>query len=271
MGIKGLSKLIGKYKKTDNLSIFKGKRIGIDTSLYVHKFCHISNKVNEQYKDDKEDKDGKDDKDVIGNGDADDIKKYMLIYFENFIKKFKKQSITPVFIFDNKSHKLKQDVIDKRNKMSDGKKVVKRCYFTDLQNMFDKNNIEYEISPELWEAEQYGSFLVKANKIHGFLSADLDSLVFGCSTLITNIKNKDTIEYYKLSDILENLEISFDKFILMCLIMGSDFNQTGLKNYGPVKALKYVQDNSISNIETLLEENMKNFQEIYSLFKKEFV
>lgn len=245
MGIKGLSKIIKPFVKTAHLSKFSSSSVAIDTSLFMHKFCNIAAK----------------------NCSEENIYSTVESYFKNYSKKFVNNKIKPLFIFDNKSHSLKLDTIESRKK-SCKNNVVKKCYFTDIKKFFDSNEIQFEVAPELFEAEQYGAILNKKGSIQAMVTADLDTLVFGCENVIIDINKKNEIKYYQLSDILNNLDITYDKFVLMCLMMGSDFNQKGVKNYGPMKSLKFVKEHSLNEIQDLLNKSLDNFNEIYMLFTK---
>ncbi len=245
MGIKGLSKIIKPFLKTGHLSKFNNSTIGIDTSLFMHKFCNIASK----------------------NCSEENVYSSVENYFKNYSKKFVNNKITPLFIFDNKSHALKLDTIESRKKSCQNN-VVKKAYFTDIQKFFDSNDIKYEVAPELFEAEQHGAILNQNGTIQAMVTADLDTLVFGCENVIIDIDKKNEIKYYKLSDVLKNLELTQDKFIYMCLMMGSDFNQKGVKNYGPVKSLKFVKEHTLNEIHDLLNNELDKFEEIYQLFTK---
>lgn len=245
MGIKGLSKIIKPFIKTGSLSQFNNTIIGIDTSLFMHKFCNIACK----------------------NCSDENVYPTVESYFKNYSKKFVNNNIEPLFIFDNKSHNLKLDTIETRKKNCKNT-VVKKEYFTNIQQFFKVNKIKYEIAPESFEAEQHGAILNRNGVISAFVTADLDSLVFGCKNVITEIDKKNEIKYYESSCILKELELTHEKFLFMCLMMGSDFNQKGIKNYGPMKSLKFVKEHSLLEIYDLLAKELENFEEIYHLFIK---
>lgn len=237
MGIKGLSSFIKDYKTTKYIYNIGIKNLGIDTSLYMHKFCHIHKEPNCEN---------------------------VVSYFLNQNKKFLKWNIKPYYIFDNRSHFLKKETIEKRKETN--KNVVCKDFYISLIEEFDKKNITYEISPVDIEAEQYASFLIKENKIDAILTDDLDSLTFGCETVITKLNANGSCLEIKLTDLLKNLDLSQEKFVCMCIMCGSDFNKNGLKNYGPVKSYKYITKNEIDSIIKFLTDNIHNFEEIYKLF-----
>lgn len=247
MGVKGLSKLINGCLKTGHLKNYTGKAIGIDTSLYMHKFGNaIYSTIDSQ----------------------EELSNKITYSFKNFNTKLIKQGVTPLFIFDTKSNDLKKDLIEKRQK-STKVKVIHSYFYKDLRSSFIEESISFENSPELWEAEQYGAFLTKADKIAAFVTADLDCLAFGGTDVITKINRDNSITYYNLKDVLEFLNISHEKFVLMCIMMGTDFSCKGVPNYGPKKSLKYVQEHELLEIKDFLRENLENeFETILALFNQ---
>lgn len=238
MGINKLSSFIKDCKVETKIYKSGIKVLGIDTSLYMHKFCHIHTEPNCE--------------NVVN-------------YFLNQNKKFLKWNIKPYYIFDNSSHSLKKDTIEKRKE--NNKIVVCKEFYISLIEAFKNNKIDYEISPVNIEAEQYASFLMKENKINALLTDDLDSLTFGCEYVITKLNSNGDCLEIRLTDVLKNLDINQEKFVCMCIMCGTDFNKNGMKKYGPVKSHKYVKENEISTILTFLTENVINFEEIYTLFK----
>jgi 5'-3' exonuclease len=244
MGVKGLSKFLTSLQLQTTLNIKESidiKNLGIDTSLFMHKFCYVLSSNNSEIESSK-----------------------VINCFEKQHLRFKKWGINSHYIFDNKSSDLKNDTISKRKETN--KQVVCYSFYTDLTNYFKENNIDFTLSPIGYEAEQYASILIENKTIDAVLTDDLDSLAFGCNKVITKLKPSGECIMYDLNMILENLKINKEQFILMCIMSGTDFNQKGLYKYGPSKSHKYLLKNDICNVKNFLTENIDNFEEINDLF-----
>ena len=77
-----------------------------------------------------------------------------------------------------------------------------------------------------------------------------------------------TPESISLKETLDALDITQDQLILLAILIGTDFNPSGIKGIGPQKALKLVKENK--SPETLFSkfETEFNWKEIFNLFKK---
>lgn len=245
MGVKGLSKFLNSLELYQNINIKVDKQdikvIGIDTSLFMHKFCYVLSSNESQ------------------------IESFNVIKcFEKQHLRFKKWGIKTHYIFDNKSNELKNDTISKRKE--NNKQVVCYNFYNELIEYFKKNNVDFTLSPIGYEAEQYASILIDNNTIDCILSDDLDSLAFGCKKVISKLKYTGECIIYDLETILNKLEINKEQFILLCIMSGTDFNQKGLYKYGPSKSHKYLLKNNIHEVKEYLDKNIENFEEINELF-----
>ena len=101
------------------------------------------------------------------------------------------------------------------------------------------------------EAEAQCVDLLKRGLVDAVASEDLDCLTFGCKLMIKGLKaKKDAIFEIDLPKVLIGLELTMDEFIDFCILCGCDYTQT-IKNFGPVSALKYIQE--YKTIEKVLE------------------
>ena len=87
MGIKSLNKLIGHLAVKQDIEVYRGKNVGIDVSLYLHRYAIDSKK----------------------KGDL-----YFLRGFVDMILELFKYDITPIFVFDGKPPKAKRNELIKR-------------------------------------------------------------------------------------------------------------------------------------------------------------
>jgi flap endonuclease-1 len=92
------------------------------------------------------------------------------------------------------------------------------------------------------EAEASCSILAKTGKANVAATEDMDSLCFGCPTLIRDLTSKDEeITEISLKDVLEGLELTMDEFIDVCILCGCDYCSK-IEGIGPVNAYKLIKD-----------------------------
>lgn len=241
MGIKKLNKflmnqnnLIFKYKNLLELSkstkdkefkcfntIQKPMILGIDVSLYLHKFIYSHNDH------------------IYG--------------FINQILKLLSNKIIPLYVFDGIPPEEKNDTLNFRsdkkrkirekikelkkvlkfetdeNKIQELKKKIKqltkqiikirKSHIDDLENLFSTMNIPYIYS--YGEADAMFGKLYKNKIINACLSEDMDILIFGCDRLIKMSNNM--IYEFNLPYILKKLNLTKNQFIDMCLLFGCDY------------------------------------------------
>lgn len=261
MGVKGISKLVKKYGIERNLSFFKNKKIAIDTSIYLYKYMY-------------------------GTDGNEFIKRFI-----NQIILFRKNNITPIYIFDGKPPEEKQVTLDKRRDIKEksikeldniecekDREIKKKNVINitpldirNLQKIFELCKIRY-VTPET-EGEKYCSYLNKIDEVDLVLSNDFDSLTFGCKYLLTN-QNGKYIEY-SLELILKELDISLEKYIEICIASGTDYYPKGIFRIGPNKALTLCKKyGKIENWNVDISDDLKleNIRTIFTElpYKKEY-
>lgn len=105
------------------------------------------------------------------------------------------------------------------------------------------------------EGEAQAAYLASQGDVWASASQDADSLVFGAPRLVRNLaitgkKKKPgqlayTIvkpELIELKDVLKTLNLSQDQLIALAMLVGTDYNVGGIKGIGPKKALKLVAE-----------------------------
>lgn len=257
MGIKSLNNIIVNHTKNGekkvHLSKFKGLRFAVDTNVYLYKYLYgKSNHI-----------DG--------------------IFF--MINKFKKFNITPLFIFDGKPpeeksakiksrkhirNKLEQKLLSlksdleivspnkKEELLYEIKNVEKKIVYVNrdvvqkTQKLFDLMGISY-INADC-EAEHYCSKLCRLNLVDGVVSEDTDTIACGSKLVLRQFSNKeDMVVLYNLDNILYDLEINYDSFIDLCILLGNDYNNRP-RSLNPEKILKLIKE--YKNIENILSNNI---------------
>ena len=261
MGIKSLNNIIVNYTKNGekkvHLSKFKGMRFAVDTNVYLYKYLYgKSNHI-----------DG--------------------IFF--MINKFKKFNITPIFIFDGKPpdeknakiksrkyirSKLEEKLLslksdleiigpDKKEALLEEiKNVEKKIVYVNrdvvekTKELFDLMGISY-INADC-EAEHYCSKLCKLSLVDGVVSEDTDTIACGSKLVLRQFSNKeDMVVSYNLNNILYDLNINYNSFIDLCILLGNDYNNRP-RGLNPDKILNLIREHK--NIENILKAGI-----LYSL------
>ena len=226
MGIPQLLKFINKncsnYSEKITLSELSGKKIVIDTSIYLYKY-KIKEKLFENF--------------------------YLLsmLLLEN--------SILPIFVFDGPTHFYKHRTLAKRNRIKKNaeyklnnitkfKKPIDNKQYNSLRNktiritnddiscvkeLLNTLGIMYVDAP--YEADEVCAMLVHKKIVYACLSDDTDMFVYGCSKILRSINLFDeSVVLYSMSPILRSLRISQSTFREICLLSGTDYN----KSYGTI-------------------------------------
>ena len=284
MGIKNLRTLILKYAKNSmtevHLNTYKNKVIAIDTSIYMYKIKHsnnnrfvegflkqiirlLRNQIVPLYV-----FDGKPppEKSLVltERMNQKQLLKDKIIKVEDLIVRAK---INPEILNDIEKYNVK---IIKDNKIitepctikdleQECLKLKKRDIsvswkdFDDLKVIFTKIGIPHITSNG--EAEELCAKLCKQNIVDACMSDDMDCLPFGACKFLRNFNsNKNYITQIDLKILLEELDISYDQFIDICILSGCDYCNK-ISGIGCIKGYKLIKE--YGNIETMVQ-NIKN-------------
>jgi len=172
---------------------------------------------------------------------------------------FHKHNINAIFVFDGKSTYLKKVELEKRK---DKKDKAKEKYNTVLQELEhetdddkieelentlttlkkqfiyitkeDKNNVKTLISnfglsyiQSESEADQLCAYLCNDSDVYACMSDDMDMFAYGCKRVFRyfNLSQATCVEY-DLHKILELLQLDISLFRQMCVLSGTDYNET---------------------------------------------
>ena len=121
------------------------------------------------------------------------------------------------------------------------------------------------------EGEAEASCLASRGKVWAAGSQDWDSLLFGAPRLVRNItisgrrkvaRKEKYIEVkpelVELHSVLKELGITHEQLILVGILIGTDYNQGGIKGLGPKKALALVKEKK--TLESILKEISWDFR-----------
>lgn len=104
------------------------------------------------------------------------------------------------------------------------------------------------------EAEAQCAAMVKAGKVFATATEDMDALTFGSSVLLRHMTfseaRKMPIQEFHLDRVLQELELSHDEFIDLCILLGCDYCDS-IRGVGPKRAMDLIKQHR--NIETILK------------------
>ena len=281
MGIKGLTGLIQKYApdsvETINLHTLSGKTLAIDASLFIYKMAFSV----------KTSKEGKSYGHIIG-------------IFQKTIN-YLAVGIVPIYVFDGKPPKEKNNVLKSRREKSVALKKLmdesedkekKEKYKTqsfrmtkedvdDVKKLLSLMGVSYIQADG--EAEGYASELCKMAYVDGVVTEDMDSLAFGTPLLVRSnidrsIKRKDVLSTINMEKVLEGMNISFDEFLDICIMSGCDYCEN-IKGIGPNKSYQYIKEHktiekfveSYKKVDTDYIEKVKTSRELFKIYDKKIL
>ncbi|MEM2121097.1 MAG: flap endonuclease-1 [Candidatus Woesearchaeota archaeon] len=255
MGVK-LTELLIKHKVS--FEELKSKIIVIDAPVFLYQFLSTIRQP-----------DGKPFTDSKGR-----ITSHLMGLFTRTIN-FLNKGIKPVFVFEGKSPELKHRIQKLRAAQ---KEEALKLYEEAVEKGLIEEARKYasrisKLSPEMiqeskellsalgipWidapsEAEAQASFMVKKGDCFAIASQDEDSLMFGAPKLIMNLsvtgrkKIQNKVLYEKvepeiilLDENLNNLGIDHEQLIVLCILIGTDYNPGGVSGIGPKRALELVR------------------------------
>jgi flap endonuclease-1 len=229
-----------------------------------------------------------------------------LIGLFNRTTKFMAKGVKPVFVFDGEKPELKTAELEKRKKhkieakMKYKEAVAKEdvaamkkyggrfAYLTgemvdQAKELVKALGLPVVQAPS--EGEAQAAHIVRQNKAWAVVSQDFDSLVHGADRLVRNLsiagrrKKVGALAYttvkpelIDLSKNLNNMGIDQDKLIALAMLVGTDYNPSGIKGIGPKTALKLVKEHE--DFDDLFakvkwdEHNALPWTDIFYLIKK---
>jgi len=270
MGIKNLNRYLQQQCsegiKKISLNDLRGKKIAIDTSIYLYRFTG-ENALLENF--------------------------YLMISI------FREYNIIPLFVFDGKPPKEKNELLKKRkddkkiaenkyNELKDKldagnennikeiketmetlKKEFIKVHHTDIENvkeLIKALGVSYIEAPG--EADKLCAKLVCENNVYACLSEDMDLFVYGTTRVLRylSLLNK-TVIMYDTKTILSQLNVTLDEFKSICIISGTDYGVNS--NNSLFQTLKYFKKYKKSDKKDFyewLDENTSYVDNIYNLY-----
>ncbi|KZV48160.1 flap endonuclease 1 [Dorcoceras hygrometricum] len=289
MGIKGLTKLLAdnapKALKEQKFESYFGRKIAIDASMSIYQFLIVV---------------GRTGTDMLTN-EAGEVTSHLQGMFSRTIRLLE-AGIKPVYVFDGKPPDLKKKELAKRyskredatddlnvaletGNMEEIEKFSKRTvkvtkqHNDDCKKLLRLMGVPVIEAPS--EAEAQCAALCKAGKVYAVASEDMDSLTFGAPRFLRHLMDpsskKIPVMEFEVSKVLEELNVTMDQFIDLCILCGSDYCDS-IKGIGGMTAMKLIRQHG--SIENILENiNKERYQipddwpypEARTLFKEPLV
>ncbi|KAJ1519263.1 hypothetical protein ONE63_004564 [Megalurothrips usitatus] len=261
MGILGLSKLIADIAPTavkeNEIKNYFGRKVAIDASMSLYQFLIAVRSEGAQLTD-----------------AAGETTSHLMGTFYRTIR-LVENGIKPVYVFDGKPPEMKSGELNKRaERREEAQKALQQAEEAGDAENIDKFNrrlvkvtkhhgeqckdllklmgIPYIDAP--CEAEAQCAALVKSGKVYATATEDMDALTFGSSVLLRHMTfseaRKMPIQEFHLNKVLEELELSHDEFIDLCILLGCDYCDS-IRGVGPKRAMDLIKQHR--NIETILK------------------
>ncbi|XP_026272068.1 flap endonuclease 1-like [Frankliniella occidentalis] len=266
MGIQGLSKLIadvapGAVKENEMKNYF-GRKVAIDASMSLYQFLIAVRSEGAQLTD--------------ASGETTS---HLMGTFYRTIR-LVENGIKPVYVFDGKPPEMKSGELNKRAERREeaqkslqkaeeagdaenidkfNRRLVKvtKQHGEDCKELLKLMGVPYIDAP--CEAEAQCAAMAKSGKVYATATEDMDALTFGSSVLLRHLTfseaRKMPIQEFHFDKVLEELELTRDEFIDLCILLGCDYCDS-IRGVGPKRAIELIKQHR--NIETILEKLDKN-------------
>ncbi|CAK9164006.1 unnamed protein product [Ilex paraguariensis] len=289
MGIKGLTKLLAdnspKAMKEQKFESYFGRKIAIDASMSIYQFLIVVGRTGTE---------------MLTN-EAGEVTSHLQGMFTRTIRLLE-AGIKPLYVFDGQPPDLKKQELAKRyskrvdatedlnealetgnkeeiEKFSKRTVKVTRQHNEDCKKLLRLMGVPVIEAPS--EAEAQCAALCKSGEVYAVASEDMDSLTFGAPRFLRHLMDpsskKIPVMEFEVSKVLEELSLSMDQFIDLCILSGCDYCDS-IRGIGGLTALKLIRQHG--SIENILENINKEryqipddwpYQQARHLFKEPLV
>jgi len=122
------------------------------------------------------------------------------------------------------------------------------------------------------EGEAMCSYICAKKDAYAVATQDYDSLLFGAPRIVRNLslsQKTSEPEMVLLDESLKKLELNREQLISLAILIGTDYNPSGVRGLGPMKALQRVKDKKTTK--KIFEDVVWDFEvqpdEIIDFFK----
>ncbi|XP_057501409.1 flap endonuclease 1 isoform X1 [Actinidia eriantha] len=270
MGIKGLTKLLAdnapKSMKEQKFESYFGRKVAIDASMSIYQFLIVVGRTGTE---------------MLTN-EAGEVTSHLQGMFTRTIRLLE-AGLKPVYVFDGKPPDLKSQELAKRyskraeatedlnqaiesgnkeeiEKFSKRTVKVTKQHNEDCKRLLRLMGVPVVEAPS--EAEAQCAALCKSGKVYAVASEDMDSLTFGAPRFLRHLMDpsskKIPVMEFEVSKVLEELNLTMDQFIDLCILCGCDYCDS-IRGIGSQTALKLIRQHG--SIENILENiNKERYQ-----------
>ncbi|KAF5739943.1 flap endonuclease 1 isoform X1 [Tripterygium wilfordii] len=271
--------------KEQKFESYFGRKIAIDASMSIYQFLIVVGRSGTK---------------MLTN-EAGEVTSHLQGMFTRTIRLLE-AGMKPIYVFDGQPPDLKKQELKKRySKRADAteelaaavetgnkediekfsKRTVKvsRQHNEDCKRLLKLMGVPVIEAPS--EAEAQCVALCKLGKVYAVASEDMDSLTFGAPRFLRHLMDpssrKVSVMEFEVAKILEELNLTMDQFIDLCILSGCDYCGN-IRGIGGQTALKLIRQHG--SIETVLENINKEmyqipaewpYQEAQRLFKEPVV
>ncbi|VDM74889.1 unnamed protein product [Strongylus vulgaris] len=261
MGIKDLSKVIADNApnaiKLNEMKNYFGRKVAIDASMCLYQFLIAVRQDGSQLQ-----------------SESGETTSHLMGMFYRTIRMID-NGVKPCYVFDGKPPDMKSGELEKRSeKRAEAEKALteaKERGDTEAVDKFERRLVKVTkeqnedvkkllrlmgvpIVEAPCEAEAQCAALVRAKKVYGTATEDMDALTFGSDVLLRHMTfaeaKKMPIKEFLLPRILSDFDMTKEQFIDLCILLGCDYCES-IRGIGPKKAYELIK--TYGDIESILE------------------
>lgn len=266
MGIKDLSKVIGDHApnaiKQNEMKSYFGRKVAIDASMCLYQFLIAVRMDGNQLQ-----------------SESGDTTSHLMGMFYRTIRMID-NGVKPCYVFDGKPPDMKSGELEKRKeRREEAEKLLNEAKekgdseamdkferrlvrVTKEQNEDVKSLLRLMGVPVVeapCEAEAQCAALVKAGKVFGTATEDMDALTFGSNVLLRHMTfseaKKMPIKEINLARVLKDFDMSTKQFVDLCIMLGCDYCGT-IRGIGPKRAFELIKEHgTIENVLDNIDQN----------------
>ncbi|KDN41688.1 putative DNA repair endonuclease rad2 [Tilletiaria anomala UBC 951] len=253
MGIKGLTGLLSDEApdciKEHDIKTYFGRKVAIDASMSLYQFLIAVRQQDGQQL----------------MSESGETTSHLMGFFYRTLRMID-HGIKPMYVFDGQPPDLKKKVLEARfgkreearEEQEDEKDVADaermdqlarrqvrptRQHNAEVRELLKLMGIPCVVAPS--EAEAQCAELVRAGKVYGAGSEDMDTLTFGTPVLLKHLtfseQKKMPVHEVNLQKALEGLGMEREQFVDLCILLGCDYLEQ-IKGIGPKTALKLIRE-----------------------------
>lgn len=251
MGIQGLAKLLADHApgcmKENEIKNYFGRKVAVDASMCIYQFLIAVRQEGN----------------MLTNEDGETTSHLMGMFYRTI--RMVENGIKPVYVFDGKPPDMKSGELEKRKERREeaqkalekaeeagdaeniekfNRRLVKvtKQHNEECKQLLDLMGIPYVDAP--CEAEAQCAALVKGGKVWATGTEDMDSLTFGSNVVLRHLTfseaRKMPIKEYHYDKLLEELGLSNEEFIDLCILLGCDYCES-IRGIGPKRAFDLIK------------------------------